>query len=1166
MRRLTRQLHESEERYYALASETNRQAEQLSRLDQVRGAIGRENTVDDIMRVAVQTVAASFRYPSVSLYTLVNDLLSIKHATGGHIPPKRSRLSTSLPLGHVVTTGEPLMIVNTQAWPEQLDLGPGVASTITVPLQIAGQVAGLIHVESFTPNDLGANDLFVLLTLSDHIGKAIERTRLRGDLQRTVRETLALNRVMSAISSAKDTREALQMICADLADAFGVPQALCALLNADYTAQTVVAEYRDADGPSVIGSVIPVRGNLLTQDLIARRQPVALSNLPMNPRPETGRRKGVQQDRVSLLVVPVLVHDQVIGTIGLSSAESHTFTPEDIALAQRLSTTIGQALTNLRLYEALQIELGERLRVEEALRHSSDRVTSILESITDAFFAVDMHWNFTYVNGEAERLLGQSAASLIGRQLWDALPIDTGEVFAQHYSQAKQNHTPMTSEIFYEPLGRWLALRSYPSTDGLSVYIQDVTVAREAQAALVEAKEAAERATRARTEFLANMSHEIRTPMNGVIGMTGLLLDTNLSERQREYAETIRSSGESLLTIINDILDLSKIESGRLELEQHSFNLHECVESALDLVVTTAHAKGLDLASLIEPAVPSVLLSDDTRLRQILVNLLGNAVKFTANGDVTLLVARGDDQDLVPGQVRVVFEVRDTGIGIPADKMDRLFRAFSQVDASTTRTYGGTGLGLVICKRLSEMMGGSIAVESAPGQGSIFRVTIVAGVGTEQEASDYSFDMALAGRQVLIAEANDTARAMLVGEVARRGMGPHEVQFASEALALIAEGVSFDVMIVDARMRTPSGEQLATTLQRHPATADSPIVLLADLGTVAAAPSGFSACVRRPFKRRSLYRALLEAVGAVEGTAADFDGDPEPEPALGVRQAVRILLAEDNTVNQRVALRTLERLGYRADVAGNGLEVLDALERQPYDVVLMDVQMPELDGMETTRRILARWPSGQRPRIIAMTANAMRGDRERCLAVGMDDYISKPVRMEELASALDRHGPAVTPVFALMPEDDSTQPTQAEELLLSLADHSPVVPSRGEAQEALVDRRVLNRLQQNLGGGDPATVVEFIDLFIDETPALLHELIQAVLDDEVERIRRAAHTLKSNSALIGALLLTNQCRDLEEGAADPPISDLDERLSQICASHAQTVTALQGIRAEIYVV
>jgi PAS domain S-box-containing protein len=1133
---LAQQLRESKERYQALLRETRRQAEALAHLDTIRSAVGRENSVDGIFHMIVEASAATFGYPSVSLYLLEDGALILKDSVG-HTPPADRVLSGSMPLGHVAHSGEPLMIVDTRAWPERLDLSPGVAAAITVPLLIAGRVAGVLHVESGRAIAFDAEDLFMMLTLVDHVGKAVERTRMRGDLQRTVRETLALNRVMSAISSAKDTREALEMICADLADAFGVPQALCALLNDDLTSQTVVAEYRHADGPSVIGSVIPVRGNLLTQDLIARRQPVALSNLPMNPRPDASRRKAAEQDRVSLLVVPVLVHDEVIGTIGLSSAETHIFTPEDIALAQRLTATIGQTLTNLRLNEALQQELGERMRAEEALRRSSARVTSFLESITDAFFAVDTNWSFTYINSEAERLLGQPAAELIGQPLWDSAPDHVGLLYADMYARAVSNHSPISEEVYFAPLDRWLAVRAYPSLDGLAIYIQDVTVARHAKVALVEAKEVAERATRARSEFLANMSHEIRTPMNGVIGMTGLLLNTPLSDRQREYAETIRSSGETLLTIINDILDISKIESGRLELEQQPFDIYECVESALDLVVTTAHAKGLDLSALIAPDVPAIMLSDVTRLRQILVNLLGNAVKFTAAGEVSLRVSREDDPALDEGLARLVFEVSDTGIGIPPDKLDRLFRAFSQVDASTTRTYGGTGLGLVICKRLSEMLGGEITVESEPGRGSTFRVRIVAGLSPDDD-SPYGMDMALAGRQALLADANATTREMLALHASSWGMGVREAASAEEALALIAGGSGFDVALVDIRLATPDGQPLALALQRHPATAETPLVLLTTLSDEPdALPATFAAHLRKPIKRRSLYRGLLTAVGADDGAADLATMEAEAELPAANRQRVRILLAEDNAVNQQVALRSLERLGYRADVAGNGFEAIEALERQAYDVVLMDVQMPELDGLEATRRIVARWPAGRRPRIIAMTANAMRGDRERCLKAGMDDYISKPVRLDELESALERHVPAPPPAQG--------------------------APAPGAAP--LLDRGALDQLQHGFGGGNPATVIEFIDLFLAETAGLLRDLRRAVADESIDQIRRAAHTLKSTSALVGAAAFAELCRDLEEAAIAPPIAGLEARHALIESSYDESVAALRAIRDEILV-
>ncbi|WP_129629079.1 response regulator [Candidatus Oscillochloris fontis] len=1129
--RLTRALQASEARLAALQREIRHQADLLAHLEQVRSAIGQADTIDTIVQVAVESCALTLGYQSVAIYMIEADELILKHALNQPLPPTRN-LSHSMPLGHVITTTEPLFIPDTRSSPIALDLAADVGTAITTPLLVSGTVAGVLHVEHPSPYALDSDDFNLLLRLSDHIGKAIERTRLRGDLQRVVRETLALNRVMSAISSASDTREALQRICADMAEAFNVPQALCALLNADRTSQMVVAEYSSDNEPSVIGSVIPVRGNLLTQDLLARRQPVALSNLPMRQRRrENHASTSDPQDMISLLVVPVLVHDELIGTIGLSSTESHLFTTEDIALAQRLSTTIGQALTNLRLNEALQSELHERMRFEEALRQSSARVTSILESIADAFFAVDMEWRFVYVNDEAARLLGQPAASLIGQSIWDSAADRVGLLYAELYTQAMESLKPIRDEVYFAPLDVWLAMRIYPWSDGLAIYIQDVTAAHAAQAALIEAKEAAEHATRARSEFLANMSHEIRTPMNGVIGMTGLMLDTPLNERQREYAETIRSSGESLLTIINDILDLSKIESGRMELEQQPFEIQECVESALDLVAPTAFAKGLDLAYLIAPDVPTMLLSDVTRLRQILVNLLGNAVKFTQHGEVTLHVNRCPDFDLEADQVRLLIEVRDTGIGIPADKRDRLFRAFSQVDASTTRTYGGTGLGLVICRRLSEMMGGGISVESKSGQGSTFRVEIVAGVGSEEDI--YALDMDLAGRQTLIVEPSATRREMLSYAASGWGMSVYAVSNCVEALELIARGSRFDLALLDATLHTADGSPLTLALRRLPDGADLPIILISDLNTnkYSFFPN-IAWHLRKPIKRRMLYRALLAAVGATEGLDYAQEVSVPPEPFTDTRHSLRILLAEDNAVNQRVALRTLERLGYRADVVGNGLEAIEAIARQPYDLVLMDVQMPELDGLEATRQIVARWPADVRPRIIAMTANAMRGDRERCLAAGMDDYISKPVRIEELELVLKQH---------------------------TLSEVSFVAPELPH-EDLIIDLKMIEHLQQSLGGGNPTVLHEFIDLFSLETPKLIASLAQAITDQQPDQIRLAVHTLKSNAALLGAMALAELCRTLEEDALHPPITNLTERYDQICACHAETMQALAELR------
>ncbi|MEI7772233.1 MAG: GAF domain-containing protein [Chloroflexales bacterium] len=402
---LARRLSASKRRYAALANESRSQTEALARIDEVRSTIGRENTVDMILRVAAEAIAGTFGYPSVSIYLIEDGVLVLMHGIG-HTPPATRVPRHSVPLGHVASTGEPLMITDTSAWPERLDLGPGVAAVISTPLLVGGQVAGVIHIESSQPDALGSDDLSWLITLSDHLGKAVERTRLRGDLQRTVHETLTLNRMMSVIASAKDTDAALQAICADLADAFGVPQAICALLSADHTAQTVVAEHRDAESPPAIGAVIPMRGNLLTQDLIVRRQPVVLANPPMSPRPGVSRGAGASSETGSLLAVPVIIHDEVIGMIGLCAAESHAFTPDDIALAQQVAPLIGQALSNLRLSEALRQDLIAFLSsMRHEIRAPMHRVIGVAGQLLDTPLSKEQQQYAATIRASGEAML-----------------------------------------------------------------------------------------------------------------------------------------------------------------------------------------------------------------------------------------------------------------------------------------------------------------------------------------------------------------------------------------------------------------------------------------------------------------------------------------------------------------------------------------------------------------------------------------------------------------------------------------------------------------------------------------------------------------------------------------------------------------------------------------
>ena len=1086
------------------------EAERRAIAEIVQGVITTSN-LDELFTLAHQTISKLLSAENcfVALYDKTSGLLRIPFCKDEFdsvsVPQKLGRGLTA----YVLRNGRPMclspeLIRELVARGEVDLLGTLPAAWLGAPLRTSVDIIGVLVVQHYeNRNAYSQQDLDLLVAVGDQLGLAIERKQIDIELKTNEMRLTEAQHIASLGSWETDLLTNEVRWSDEYFRIFGLQPEACTASFETYLSHV------HPDDRSLVDNKI-----------------------------ETGHRDHLFPSYAHRIIRP----DGTVRTIQMNA-----------------KPVIDETGRLVRIFGTAQ-DITERRQVEEQLRESEEKYRTILEKIEDGYFEVDLNGAYVFVNDSFCRITGRSPTELLGVSYKKFFGPQLIELLRNTYGNIYKTGEPLKG-FEYE----------VTKADGAKVFVEesvslkrdaegraigfmgirrDCTERRQMALELVAARDAALESTRLKSEFLANMSHEIRTPMNGVIGMTGLLLDTELTAEQRDYTETINSSADALMTVINDILDFSKIEAGKLHFEELDFDLFPAVEGAVDLLAERAHAKGLEIASVIEGDVPVNLRGDAGRLRQVLTNLIGNAVKFTEAGEVVMRVTQEHETE---DRAVLRFAVSDTGIGIAAEAQHRLFHAFMQADGSTTRKYGGTGLGLAISKQLVELMGGQIGVQSTPGAGSTFWFTASFDKQRAGQALIQTARGGLENTRVLVVDDNLTNRRIVEHQLASWGMQSTSVGSGAEALIVLrrraAQGVGFDLAILDMQMPEMDGLTLARAIKSDPLISATRLLMLSSLGQISDAEAqreaGIERCLTKPVKQSQLFDSLVTLLDQnTEALVLDAEIDPErsaAQTAARHRSAhvknLRILLAEDNAVNQRVALSQLQKLGYETDVVVDGLAALEALAATDYPIVVMDCQMPGMDGYEATAEIRRREAgTAKHTVIIAMTAHALQGERERCLAAGMDDYLSKPVKLPELSTILE-HWEAILSQTPL-----SEQPR-----------HSTL-----ETAAEVIDLSVLDSFRDLQQEGSPSLIEELVDLYLTDAETRLSDLQTALNQQDIAAAERVAHSLKGSSNNLGVRRMAALCAELESQLRRQSIAGAEATLVQLQSEFERVRLVLAG--------